>query len=66
MTCARARHRLSAWLEGDLGHAERERVRSHLDGCGECRAELDALKQTVAGLSSLTPFSLPLFNSIWA
>jgi anti-sigma factor RsiW len=59
MTCARTRHRLSAWLEGDLGETERERVRSHLQGCGECRAELDALKQTVARLSSLAECEAP-------
>lgn len=59
MTCARTRQRLSAWLEGDLGDAERERVRSHLDGCEACRVELDALKQTVAGLSSLAECETP-------
>lgn len=59
MTCARTRHRLSAWLEGDLGGAERERVRSHLDGCGDCRAELDALERTVAGLSGLAECDPP-------
>lgn len=59
MTCARTGQRLSAWLEGDLGDAERERVRCHLEGCGECRAELDALKQTVAGLSGLAECETP-------
>ncbi len=59
MTCARARDRLSAWLEGDLGDGERERVRAHLDGCVSCRAELSALQRTVARLGSLAECETP-------
>jgi hypothetical protein len=59
MTCARTRDRLSAWLEGDLAAAERERVRLHLAACADCRGELDALQQTVAHLNALPDVDPP-------
>jgi hypothetical protein len=59
MTCARARERLSAWLEGDLAPAERERLRLHLEGCAGCRGELGALQRTVAQLGALPDVEPP-------
>lgn len=50
--------RLSALIDGELGHAERDRVLVHLAGCEECRAEADALrrvKRRVSGLSDAPP-----------
>jgi len=40
----------SAYLDGALGDAERERVLAHLSGCASCRAELDELRQVRAAL----------------
>lgn len=45
--------RLSALVDGELGHDERDRLHIHLAACAECRAEaaaLRALKRRVAAL----------------
>lgn len=36
--------RLSALIDGELGHDERERALVHLTACDECRAEADMLR----------------------
>lgn len=36
--------RLSALIDGELGHAERERALSHLAGCEACRCEAEMLR----------------------
>jgi len=36
------------YCDGELSTAETARVRSHLEACWECRAELDRLQQTIA------------------
>jgi hypothetical protein len=38
-----------------LDGAERERVRAHLAGCADCRAELDALREAAALLAHAAP-----------
>lgn len=43
MSCPRRRGELAAYLLGALGESERARVREHLAGCAECRAEFDEL-----------------------
>ncbi|MGH7573180.1 MAG: anti-sigma factor family protein, partial [Gemmatimonadota bacterium] len=40
--------RLSAWIDGDLDPAERERVERHVAGCAECAAVLAGLERVVA------------------
>jgi anti-sigma factor RsiW len=50
--------RLTALIDGELGHAERDRALMHLAGCDECRAEADALrrvKRRVSGLGEASP-----------
>jgi anti-sigma factor RsiW len=50
--------RLTAFIDGELSHAERDRVLVHLAGCDECRAEADALrrvKRRVSGLGDAAP-----------
>jgi anti-sigma factor RsiW len=37
-------HRLSALIDGELGHAQRERVLAHLAKCEPCRREAAALR----------------------
>ena len=44
---------LAAYSSGDLGPAERDRVRNHLDDCAQCRAELAReinLRETLGSL----------------
>ncbi|GAA3943371.1 hypothetical protein GCM10023085_26500 [Actinomadura viridis] len=36
--------RLTALVDGELGHAERDRALAHLAGCARCRAEADSLR----------------------
>ncbi len=48
--------RLSALVDGELGHDERDRMYVHLAACAQCRAEaqmLRALKRRVAALGEL-------------
>jgi anti-sigma factor RsiW len=49
--------RLSALIDGELSHAQRERVLAHLAGCAPCRQEaaaLRALKQRMHALGDAT------------
>lgn len=49
--------RLSALIDGELSHAQRERVFAHLAGCAPCRQEaaaLRALKQRMHALGEAT------------
>ena len=50
-------HRLSALIDGELSHAQRERVLAHLARCQSCRREaaaLRALKQRMHALGEAT------------
>jgi len=50
-------HRLSALIDGELSHAQRERVLGHLARCESCRREaaaLRALKQRMHALGEAT------------
>jgi anti-sigma factor RsiW len=50
--------RLSALVDGELDHDERDRVLAHLAGCDECRAEAEAqrrLKQRLRSLGDAAP-----------
>lgn len=50
--------RLSAFVDGELGHGERDRVLSHLTRCAECRSEahtLRTLKQRLRTLGAPGP-----------
>jgi anti-sigma factor RsiW len=50
-------HRLSALIDGELNHAQRERVLAHLARCEPCRREaaaLRALKQRMHALGEAT------------
>ena len=51
MNCHEARERLSDLLDLALAAAERAEVETHLDGCPDCRRELDRLRATVSLLS---------------
>ena len=51
MNCHETRERLSDLLDEALPAPELAEVRAHLDGCPECRRELDQLRATVTLLS---------------
>ena len=51
MSCQETRERLSDFLEEAMASPERALVRAHLEGCPECRRELDRLRATVSLLS---------------
>ncbi len=53
------RERLSDYIEGELSEQERAAVEKHLETCQACRAEADALAQTLSLLSSLSPVQAP-------
>ena len=46
MRCRRARRRLSAWLDGELGTAQQKALEGHLRACPDCARESHQLAQT--------------------
>jgi len=60
MICDDARESLSALLDESLTPDERRAVEAHLEGCAECRRELDRLRQTVALLHRVSPAHAPV------
>jgi Putative zinc-finger len=60
MTCDETRDLLSAYLDEALDPDERSRVDAHLEGCAECRRELEALRGTVALLHRVDPVRAPV------
>lgn len=46
---------LSAFVDGELGHSDRERVLSHLAHCETCRFEAEMLRQLKQRLGELRP-----------
>ncbi|GAA4608100.1 hypothetical protein GCM10023195_31440 [Actinoallomurus liliacearum] len=45
--------RLTALIDGELGHHEREKAHRHLAACAECRAEAEALRSLKKRLRAL-------------
>jgi anti-sigma factor RsiW len=45
--------RLTALVDGELGHDERDRALAHLAGCEQCRAEAEAMRRLKSQLRSL-------------
>lgn len=60
MTCDETRDLLSAYLDEGVDPDERSRVDAHLEGCAECRRELEALRGTVALLHRVEPVQAPV------
>jgi anti-sigma factor RsiW len=59
MTCARARARLSEWLDGDLEPATARTVQSHLSGCPACARHAEELREACALLAELPRLASP-------
>jgi anti-sigma factor RsiW len=55
MRCEMARPLLEAYVDGELGEAERDRVRAHVAQCAECTAEIAGLQRLGAGLRAAAP-----------
>ena len=53
---------LSALLDGELDAAEAARVRAHVDGCRDCRAELDAVTAARSWVRELAPVDPPAYR----
>ncbi|HUO65829.1 MAG TPA: zf-HC2 domain-containing protein [Terriglobales bacterium] len=60
MNCHDARELLSALLDDTLDARERSQVQAHLEGCADCRRELDSLRSTVSLLSRVERARAPL------
>ena len=59
MTCAERRAALVAYLDEELGPAERAELETHLAGCEACRAALAAERRLSGALASLHPVVPP-------
>lgn len=51
--------RVSALVDGELGHAERERVLAHLAECAACRREVEEVRALKARLRAMEPPAVP-------
>lgn len=51
--------RVSALIDGELGHRERERALAHLTFCADCRAEVDGMRTLKNRLRSIDPPATP-------
>ncbi|MBB2913511.1 anti-sigma factor RsiW [Streptosporangium becharense] len=51
--------RVSALVDGELNHHERDRALSHLAFCADCRAEVDAVRALKSRLRSLDGPAMP-------
>jgi hypothetical protein len=58
MNCQNCRERMAELADAKLDEKDAGLVRSHLEGCAECRAEFDSLTRTMAALDAL-PSSPP-------
>lgn len=52
------RELMGCYLLDDLDEVDRARLRAHLDGCADCRAELASLTPLVAALADVDPDAL--------
>jgi len=57
--CGKIRELLSPYLENELEPDELGKVKGHLDGCAECRTELELLRITVGALRDLPELPAP-------
>lgn len=59
MSSACLGEKAAALVDGELGHAARERAQRHLAHCAECRAEVEAQRRLKASLASLASAPVP-------
>ena len=51
--CDTLRADLSAYLDGELGAEDRQRIEAHIEGCAECRRVLDEWRRVGSALAAL-------------
>lgn len=56
---------LTRYLDDELPHAERERVREHLSGCAECRREVEIMSTMKEDLAELPGGDPARDGSVW-
>lgn len=59
MNCQIAQNSLSAYLDRELQGDQMMSLRSHVERCAECRAELDSLRAVKSGLAALKVYDAP-------
>lgn len=59
MKCGRARALLSAYIDGELSHGQRDRLDGHLVLCADCRRRLESLRETVGLIASAGEVEMP-------
>ena len=47
MNCSETQGLLAGYLDGEIPSSDREEVEAHLEGCAECRGELDEMRVLV-------------------
>lgn len=62
MDCKKMESSLALYVEGDLGEAEAERVKSHLRNCPECRSLLKEYEKSETTLKDLHQSALSQIN----
>ena len=58
LSCQELVELITEYLEGALAPADLARFERHLDGCDDCRAYLDQMRETIAALGRLPAESL--------
>ncbi len=59
MSCRVARPKLSAFLDGDLEAPAARAMAAHLDGCADCRADLESMRGALEALADLPRVACP-------
>lgn len=59
MQCAEAREQLGAYLDGGLDAEWQRVVEKHVEACDRCRADVDALRETITAVRTLAPVDPP-------
>jgi hypothetical protein len=59
MTCGEAQRRLPGYLDGAIRSLDRARVSEHLDGCADCRTELESFRRLAVCLAHVGPVAPP-------
>lgn len=63
MCCEQIERQLGRYIDYELSPVERDEVEAHLEFCSSCRAELDELRELVAGIAIPATVSVP--GSLW-
>lgn len=59
MNCREAERRLPGYLDGAMRSSEHAAVREHMDGCAECREQLERFRRLMICLGRINPVQPP-------